>query len=232
MTQGLFIYDLYFCKRLKVLSDHYSQVRSEARKVHDLFFDILKISFSDIDFGEARSALSFSGPVSASTVASSKQVTAGPSSKRKRGKNDTETDPFPTQKPLQRGSTSNGETGRIKVQLPPKVSKTGSGSSSAREQLQQDSPSMLVHPGELVVCKKKRNEREKPSGKFRIGSTAPISPPSLVLAVRSPTSGSGSGSTPRAGHAQKPNGSGGLVGWANPVKRMRTDSGKRRPSHM
>ncbi|MCI05630.1 ATP-dependent helicase BRM-like, partial [Trifolium medium] len=148
-----------------------------------------------------------------------------------RGKTDAETDPFPTQKPLRRGSTSNGESGRIKVQLPQKVSRTGSGSGSAREQLQQDSPSLLVHPGELVVCKKKRNEREKSSVKPRIGSSGPISPPSMFPAMRSPTSGSGS-STPRAGNAQRPNGSGLSFGWANPVKRMRTDSGKRRPSHM
>ena len=35
------------------------QVRSEARKVHNLFFDLLKMSFPDT---EARNALSFSGP--------------------------------------------------------------------------------------------------------------------------------------------------------------------------
>ncbi|CAL5192699.1 unnamed protein product [Lathyrus oleraceus] len=225
------VFDVQFMLKSAMHFYGYSyEVRSEARKVHDLFFDIIKVAFSDIDFGEARSALSFSSQVSASAVASPRQVTAGPSSKRKRGKNDMVTDPFPTQKSPQRGSTSNGESGRIKVQLPQKVSKTGSGSSSAREQLQHDSPSLLVHPGELVVCKKKRNEREKPWGKSRIGATGPISPPSLVLAMRSPTSGSGS--TPRADRGQKPNGSGGSVGWANPVKRMRTDSGKRRPSHM
>ncbi|KAK8345654.1 hypothetical protein V6Z12_A07G163400 [Gossypium hirsutum] len=36
------------------------EVRSEARKVHDLFFDLLKIAFPDTDFREARNALSFS----------------------------------------------------------------------------------------------------------------------------------------------------------------------------
>lgn len=216
------------------MSDHYLQVRTEARKVHDLFFDILKTTLSDIDFVEAKSALSFTSQISANAGASSKQVTVFPS-KRKRGKNDMETDPTPTQKPLQRGSTSNSESGRIKVQLPQKASRTGSGSGSAREQLQQDSPSLLTHPGDLVVCKKKRNERgDKSSVKNRIRSAGPVSPPKTVvhtvLAERSPTPGSGS--TPRAGHAHTSNGSGGSVGWANPVKRMRTDSGKRRPSHM
>ncbi|CAJ2671253.1 unnamed protein product [Trifolium pratense] len=223
------VFDVQFMLKNAMHFYGYSyEVRSEARKVHDLFFDILKIAFSDIDFGEARSALSFSSQISASTVASPRQATVGPSNKRKRGKTDEETDPFHTQKPLRRGSTSNGESGRIKVQLPQKVSR-GSGSGSAREQLQQDSPSLLVHPGELVVCKKKRNGREKSSVKPRIGSSGPISPPSMVM--RSPTSGSGS-STSRAGNAQRPNGSGLSFGWAKPVKRMRTDSGKRRPSQM
>jgi hypothetical protein len=217
--------------KVKSLSDHYLQVRTEARKVHDLFFDILKTTFSDIDFGEAKSALSFTSQISANAGASSKQATVFPS-KRKRGKNDMETDPIPTQKPLQRGSTSNGESSRIKVQLPQKASRTGSGSGSVREQLQQDSPSLLTHPGDLVVCKKKRNERgDKSSAKLRIGSAGPVSPHIMVHAVTSSPI-PGSGSTPRAGHAHTSNGSGGSVGWANPVKRMRTDSGKRRPSHM
>ncbi|WZZ73628.1 hypothetical protein YC2023_084998 [Brassica napus] len=38
------------------------RVRSEARKVHNLLFDLLKMSFPDTDFREARNALSFSGP--------------------------------------------------------------------------------------------------------------------------------------------------------------------------
>lgn len=200
------------------------QVRSEARKVHDLFFDILKIAFPDIDFGEARSALSFSSQISTSTVASPRQVTAS-QSKRHRGANDMENDPpHPSQK---RGSASHGESTRIKVQLPPKESRTGSGSASAREQHQQDyNPSLLTHPGELVVCKKKRNEREKSLVKPRIGSAGPVSPHSMVPAMRSPTPGSGSS------NKVQPNGSGGSVGWANPVKRLRTDSGKRRPSHL
>ncbi|XP_027348817.1 ATP-dependent helicase BRM isoform X2 [Abrus precatorius] len=215
------------------------EVRSEARKVHGLFFDILKIAFPDTDFGEARSALSFSSQIPANTVASPRQVAVG-TGKRHRVINDMETDPVPSQKPPQRTSASNSESARIKGHLPQKESRTGSGGSSAREQLQQDNPSLPTHPGELVVCKKKRNDREKSLVKPRTGSVGPVSPPS---AMRSP----GSGSTPKdvrmaqqAPHAQgwggqpsqPSNGSGGLVGWANPVKRLRTDSGKRRPSHM
>lgn len=198
-------------------------MRSEARKVHDLFFDILKIAFPDTDFGEARCAISFSSQIPAGTTTSPRQVTVGPS-KRHRATNDVETNPIPSQKLPQSGAASNGESSRFKG------SKTGSGSSSAREQPQQDNHPMLTHPGQLVVCKKKRNDREKTLGKGRSGSACPVSPP---CAIRSP----GSGSNPKDGRwgsqpSQHSNGSAGSVGWANPVKRLRTDSGKRRPSHM
>lgn len=212
---------------------HYSQVRSEARKVHDLFFDILKIAFPDTDFREARSALSFSGQISASTVTSTRQV-AGSQSKRHRMTNEVETDPSPSQKPLQRGSASSGENTRIKVHIPPKESRAGSVGGSSRDQLQQEDSPRLTHPGELVVCKKRRNDRDKSSMKSKAGSAGPVSPPSMGPPVRSPAPGS----VPKDARlaigqpSQQPNGSGGSVGWANPVKRLRTDSGKRRPSHL
>ncbi|KAK7389936.1 hypothetical protein VNO78_25233 [Psophocarpus tetragonolobus] len=211
------------------------EVRTEARKVHDLFFDILKIAFPDTDFRDARSALSFSGQAAASTVTSPRQASAS-QSKRHRMINEMETEPYPSQRSLQRGSASSGENNRIKVHLPPRETRTGSGGGSGtREQLQQDDSSLLAHPGELVVCKKRRNDREKSLVKPK---TCPVSPSGM----RSP----GPCSVPKdarltqqASHAQgwagqssqPPNGSGGTVGWANPVKRLRTDSGKRRPSH-
>ncbi|CAJ1820007.1 unnamed protein product [Sphenostylis stenocarpa] len=222
------VFDVQFMLRGSMHFYGYSyEVRSEARKVHDLFFDILKIAFPDTDFGEARSTLSFSSQIPAGSAASPRQVTVCPS-KRQRVTNDVETDPIPSQKLPQRGAASNGERTRLKGHL--KDSRTGSGSSSAREQLQQENPPMLTHPGQLVVCKKKRNDREKSLGKGRTGSAGPVSPPG---AIRSP----GSGSTPKDARwgsqpSQHSNGSGGSVGWANPVKRLRTDSGKRRPSHM
>ncbi|TKY63934.1 ATP-dependent helicase BRM [Spatholobus suberectus] len=211
------------------------EVRTEARKVHDLFFDILKIAFPDTDFRDARNALSFSGQVAAGTVTSPRQAAVG-QSKRHRLINEMETESYPSQRSLQRGSASSGENNRIKVHLPQRESRTGSGGgSSTKEQLQQDDASLLAHPGELVVCKKRRNDREKSLAKPKTG---PVSPSSM----RSP----GPCSVPKdarltqqASHAQgwigqpsqPPNGSGGSVGWANPVKRLRTDSGKRRPSH-
>ncbi|RDX66322.1 ATP-dependent helicase BRM, partial [Mucuna pruriens] len=212
-------------KLMEAYTDLYLEnllVRSEARKVHDLFFDILKIAFPDTDFGEVRGALSLSSQNPANVAASTRQVTVG-SGKRHRATNDVETDPCPLQKPPQSGSASNGESGRFKG----KDSRGGSGGGgSGREQ-------PLTHPGQLVVCKKKRNDREKSLGKGRSGSSAaPVSPPS---AIRS------SGSTPKDAKLPLPHQgwgtqpsqhSNGSLGWANPVKRLRTDSGKRRPSHM
>lgn len=223
--------------------DHISQVRSEARKVHDLFLDLLKAAFPDIDLQGPRSALSFSGPISASALTSPRQLAVS-QSRRHKPINDVETDPSPSQKQLQRRSVSSGESTRIRVHLPQKDSRTGIGSgSTTREQPQQDESPLLTHPGELVVCKKRRNERDKTLVKPRTGSAGagPVSPPSTGPAIRSP----GPSSAPKDARlvqqtaqgwarqqSQQPNGSGGSVGWANPVKRLRTDSGKRRPSHL
>ncbi|KAI4328811.1 hypothetical protein L6164_021137 [Bauhinia variegata] len=225
------VYDVQFM--LKGAMQFYGfsyEVRIEARKVHDLFFDLLKIAFPDTDFREARNALSFCGQVSAGTVTSPKQ---GAISQNKRHKhiNEVETDPCPSQKPPQRGFPSGNENTRTKGHISQKESRIGSG----REQLQQDDSPVLAHPGELVVCKKRRNDREK-SLKTRTGSAGPVSPPSMGPPIRSPGPGSVSKAAHTAGWSgqpgQQPNGSGGSVGWANPVKRLRTDSGKRRPSHL
>ncbi|XP_059634204.1 ATP-dependent helicase BRM [Cornus florida] len=220
------------------------EVRSEARKVHELFFDILKIAFPDTDFREARNALSFSGAVATSTSApSSRQAVAG-QSKRHKLITKVELDPSPPQKPVLRGHIPAGEDTRGRGLVPQNESRLGS-SSSSREQGQQDEPRLFTHPGELVICKKKRKDREKSVMKPGNGSTGPVSPPSMGRSTRSPGPGSGSISKDtrlsqhtmhQQGWANQPpqqmNGGGGTVGWANPVKRMRTDAGKRRPSHL
>ena len=216
------------------------QVKAEARKFHDLFFDILKIAFPDTDFREVRSALSFSGPASASTVTSPRQMAAGPN-KRHKLINEVETEPSPTQK---RGFASSSENTKIKGNVSQKESRLGNNSGIAREQLQQDDSPRFTHPGDLVVCKKRRNDREKSSlVKPRTGSVGPVSPPSISPPIRSPVSGSttkDANLAQQVAHAQEwagqqaqqPNGSGRSVSWANPVKRLRTDYGKRRPSHL
>ncbi|KAK4593758.1 hypothetical protein RGQ29_017743 [Quercus rubra] len=218
------------------------EVRSEARKVHDLFFDILKNTFPDSDFREARNALSFSGPFTTSAAPSPRQPAVGPS-KRHKLVNEVEPDPGPPQKPPQRGLVSSGDETRIRSHMSQKESRVGSGIGSSREQSQQEDSPLLTHPGELVICKKKRKDREKSAVKPRTGPAGPVSPPSMGRSMRSPGSGSvakDTRQTQQSTHpqgwanqpAQPANGDGGSVGWANPVKRLRTDSGKRRPSHL
>ncbi|KAK9056168.1 hypothetical protein SSX86_027257 [Deinandra increscens subsp. villosa] len=191
------------------------EVRSEARKVHDLFFDILKIAFPDTDFREARSALTFSSAVAASASGSSPRVIpVSPLGQPKRQKQIPEVEPQPRLHPRGSGLTTQRET-RF-------------GNKNTRESMDpQDEPRPLTHPGELVICKKKRKDREKSLVKpgsstgreIRSTSQTRLSQSQQVWSNnQSPQQGSGN--------------SGGGVGWANPVKRMRTDAGKRRPSHM
>lgn len=224
------------------LSFYNAQVRSEARKVHDLFFDILKNTFPDSDFREARNALSFSGSFSTTAASSPRQPAVGPS-KRHKFVNEVEPDSGPPQKPPQRGLVSSGDETRIRSHMSQKESRVGSGIGSSREQSQQEDSPLLTHPGELVICKKKRKDREKSAVKPRNGPAGPVSPPSMGRSMRSPGSGSvpkDTRQTQQSTHpqgwanqpAQPANGDGGSVGWANPVKRLRTDSGKRRPSHL
>lgn len=209
------------------------QVRSEARKVHNLFFDLLKMSFPDTDFREARNALSFSGPGPTPTLVSTPSPRGAGISQGKRQKpvNESEPEPSSPQRPQQR------ENSRIRVQIPQKETKLG-GSSSHTD----DSP-ILAHPGELVICKKKRKDREKCAPKTRAaGSSSPVSPPPMMSrGLRSPVSGGAPRETRLAQQQRWPNqpthpnnsgAAGDSVGWANPVKRLRTDSGKRRPSHL
>ncbi|MBA0790857.1 hypothetical protein Gohar_015477, partial [Gossypium harknessii] len=214
------------------------EVRSEARKVHDLFFDLLKIAFPDTDFREARNALSFSSLVSTSTMGSSaRQAAVG---KRQKPIKEVESDSGLTQKSLQRRSSHAGEDTRVRVHMPQKESMVGCVSGITKELYQQDD-SILTHPGELVICKKKRKDREKSMVKPRTGLAGPVSPPSIARSIKSPTTGSFSKDaarlTQQTAHQQSwhqpahpPNG--GSVGWANPVKKLRTDAGKRRPSHL
>ncbi|CAG7908653.1 unnamed protein product [Brassica rapa] len=202
------------------------EVRSEARKVHNLFFDLLKMSFPDTDFREARNALSFSGP-SPTLVSTSSPRGAGGISQGKRPKPVDEEEPEEPSSPQRRQQRENS---RIRVQIPQKDPKLGGTSSHTDE-----SP-ILAHPGELVICKKKRKDREKSAPRTRTaGSSSPVSPQAMIgRGLRSPVSGSVTRET-RLAQATHPNNSGAAgdsVGWANPVKRLRTDSGKRRPSHL
>ncbi|XP_022974568.1 ATP-dependent helicase BRM [Cucurbita maxima] len=216
------------------------EVRLEAKKVHDLFFDILKIAFPDTDFREARNALSFSSP-GTSTAASLRERPVSQTKRQKMIK-DMDTNSGTSPKSLQRGPMSGEETRATRGHLfTQKESRFGSGSGS-KDQYQMQEPPLLTHPGELVICKKKRKDREKSIVKPKTGSSGPVSPP--IVARGNRTSGPGSVSkdskqcqpSPHSqgwpNQPQSSSGGGGPVSWANPVKRLRTDSGKRRPSHI
>lgn len=226
-------------------------MRSEARKVHDLFFDILKIVFPDIDFREARNSLS-------SVYGSSKQVVVGGQNKRNKAMNGAEQESGRPQKPQTRApihedtSRSRGQTSQKDL----RVVGSGRGGGGGEVNQQEDSRP-FTHPGELVICKKKRKDREKMGLKSgNNGSAGPVSlSPTTTSTIttatasasatasrgmRSPVPGSMNKDVKlgqqQAWHNPSPQqangGGGGSVGWANPVKRMRTDAGKRRPSHL
>ncbi|KAJ0797562.1 putative DNA helicase chromatin remodeling SNF2 family [Helianthus annuus] len=184
------------------------EVRSEARKVHDLFFDILKIAFPDTDFREARSALTFSSSAAASASGSSPRVIpVQPFGQPKRQKPILEVDPQPKSHPR-----------------PTAQRETRFGNNNTRDSTNpQDEPRPLTHPGELVICKKKRKDREKSA--VKPGASVIRSPGQTRMGQSQ--QGWSNNQSPKQG-----SGSGGGAGWANPVKRMRTDAGKRRPSHM
>ncbi|KAK1377213.1 ATP-dependent helicase BRM [Heracleum sosnowskyi] len=215
------------------------EVRTEARKVHDLFFDLLKVTLPEIDFREARSAVSFSGHAASSSAPSSRQILAG-QGKRQKQANEVDLDHSHSQKQLSRVSHANEDT-RSRSHMPQRETRFGS-SNSNKESGQHEDSRLYAHPGELVICKKKRKDREKSVVKSGNGSASQVSPAS-VGRIRSPGSGSVSKDTRLVQQTSQQQGwtnspqqgsdsrSGG-IGWANPVKRMRTDTGKRRPSQL
>lgn len=184
-----------------------------------------------------RNALSFSGPGAASQSAPSPKQPSVGQSKRHRAINEVDDDKDPPLKPVRRG-----EDTRIRVSLHPKETGTVSGNFNTREQSQRDDSPLLAHPGDLVICKKKRKDREKVVAKSRTASSVPVSPATVARGIRSPGPSSlkDAKSTQQTLHqqgwinnsGQPSNSSGGDVGWANPVKRLRTDSGRRRASHL
>ncbi|XP_057780565.1 ATP-dependent helicase BRM isoform X2 [Salvia miltiorrhiza] len=212
------------------------EVRSEARKVHDLFFDIIGVAFSDTDFREARSSMSFTAPVSTPATGPSSRQLPTAQGKRQKFVKDVDSDNAPFQKPQTRAPIHSVESSKVRNSMPHKESRLGS--SSNRELGQPDEARPFTHPGDLVICKKKRKDREKSGAKSGNGSAGPLSPTGIGRGMKSPGSVSGAKDIGSSQHGwgplspQQGNSSGGSVGWANPVKRMRTDAGRRRPSHL
>ncbi|XP_068639207.1 ATP-dependent helicase BRM-like [Aristolochia californica] len=230
------------------------EVRMEARKLQDIFFDILKIAFPDTDFREVRNSISFLGPGPTAT-ASPKQVPAN-QTKRHKLVNEVEQDPG-TRKLSPRGPIPAGDDSRFRSQ-PPKFQKESRlASTSARDLVSSEAAPFLTHPGELVICKKKRKDRDKVPVKPRSGPTSPVSTGRNIRVVPTRSTQQNHGHPhnwasppsqpppppplpppppPQPPPAPpRPHSETGVVKgaqWAKPVKRLRTDTGKRRPSHL
>lgn len=216
------------------------QVRTEARKLQDVFFDILKIAFPSTDLREARSALSFSGPGPGGTQ-SSTQATTGQIKRQKNIQELEQERGSARQIPSRAAQAKDDFRNRsqsFKLQKGTKVNSRHSGTSG-------DVP-IPTHPGELVICKKKRKDREKaPLLKARPGHTSPVGVNRTPLlgsskqSQQAPSHSYGwaqrSASHPQPKQQRFVDAAGGTVNeaqWAKPVKRLRTDTGKRRPSQL
>lgn len=220
------------------------QIRVEAETLHTLFFNIMRIAFPDSDFTEAKNAMSLLKPGGAASSAapSTKHTSSG--HKRRSSTSEAE----------QHGSGHNRHNQPSSVN---KVPSRGHGSRSERDSRQSGSGTRdqlldgagLMHPSDLVIVKKKRQDRARssigsPSSSGRAGPLSPgnpgrVGPSPSPRGARTPfqrdphpsqqlmhSAGwgdhGGSSSSPGIGDIQ----------WAKPAKRQRTDSGKRRPSHM
>ncbi|PKA45857.1 ATP-dependent helicase BRM [Apostasia shenzhenica] len=246
-----FISDMQLMLRSLVQYFDYSQeAKYEARKLQDIFFEIMKIAFPDSDFHEVKMALSFPSTGFSGTAA--KPQALKPCSKQPKTIEARMSPSFPkstTRKSTPIARSTPLDEGRARVRAPQSVA-----DSSLLGPL-------LTHPGDLVICKKKRKERDKSSVRARMGAPPLASPVQGINPFSRPNTGRfGSSSsistnlTPRSGGhkdsvlsnrgseswfsaGQQGGGGGGAHGleevqWAKPVKRMRTDSGKRRPNLM
>ncbi|RRT56960.1 hypothetical protein B296_00047547 [Ensete ventricosum] len=235
------------------------KVKYEVGKLQDMFFDIMKIAFPDADFREAKNAVMFSSSSGAATP--SPRLASADEAKRQ-APTKTETGLGPG-KALAHGSTPAHDERKTRSGASKIHKESRSIGGSARQQVPECSQ-LLAHPGDLVICKKKRKDRDKSAMKQLSGPTSPSNPgrmtplaptnqgslglvtvPSMVRNNGAPIQGDSRPAQQaisplgRAQHEkqQVDRGSGvppGIrdVKWAKPVKRMRTDTGKRRPSQM
>ncbi|KAH0890044.1 hypothetical protein HID58_052473 [Brassica napus] len=166
------------------------------------------------DFREARNALSFSGPTPTLVSTLSPRTVGISQGKKQKPVNEEEPEPSSPQRPQQR------ENSRIRVQIPqkkrsladikPQRRLSNFSSSRGTSNLQEE------EERQRKVCAENQNRRLKqPVYKGDKASTA--------QQQRWPNQGT---------HPNNSGAAGDSVGWANPVKRLRTDSGKRRPSHL
>lgn len=213
------------------------QVKYEARKLHDIFFEIMRIAFPDSDFREAKAALAFPSPGQGGAVP--KQGMMKPCTLQ-HGKHPRAFDPErehspprpATRTPTTTLKTAHGarEPDRSWLNAPKAERESRPISRSRVESDGSLARSLLTHPGDLVICKKRRKDRDKSSARARAGPMSPASQgrgsPFSPGANGGPRSPAVKASAPPA---QSLRSAMEEVQWARPVKRMRTDTGKRRP---
>ncbi|KAF2942633.1 ATP-dependent helicase BRM [Oryza sativa Japonica Group] len=238
---------------LKSVVQHFSyrhEVRVEAETLHNLFFNIMKIAFPDSDFREAKGAMSFSNPgggASGSAAQSTKQSASG--QKRRSSTSEAEQHGSSTSRHNQHAPV--GEvSGRAHTSKSEKDSRhSGPGS---REQF-TDSAGLFRHPTDMFIVKKKRDRRPSLGSPSSSGRTGPLSPTNAgrmgpapsPRGARTPfqrdphpsqqsmhSAGWGAHSVQQSDRGGSSSPGIGDIQWAKPTKRSRTDSGKRRPSHM
>ncbi|KAL5200095.1 hypothetical protein ABZP36_021298 [Zizania latifolia] len=238
---------------LKSVVQHFSyrhEVRVEAETLNNLFFNIMKIAFPDSDFREAKSAMSFSNPGGSASGAAAPSTKNSASGHKRRSS---------TSEAEQHGSSSSrhnqhapvGEVpGRIHTSKPERDSRhSGPGS---RDQF-TDSAGLFRHPTDMFIVKKKRDRRPSVASPSSSGQAGPLSrtntgrmgPMPSPRGARTPvqrdphpsqqsmhSAGWGTHSVQQSDLGGSSSPGIGDIQWAKPTKRSRTDSGKRRPSHL
>ncbi|KAG0453124.1 hypothetical protein HPP92_025788 [Vanilla planifolia] len=125
-----------------------NEAKLDAIRVHELFFDMMKMAFPETDFREARAAFELSIPIAGEAAPSNKQNPAV-HNRRQSAMDEAE--------PSSSSTKPRGHAARDRPDFPP------------------------AHPADLVICKKRRNDRDKqraagPSGPATPGWVGPLTP--------------------------------------------------------
>lgn len=227
-------------------SPHSPEVKAEARRLQSYFFQRMVHSFPDVDFSSVKTrSLVALGQTANSSTSSPKQQ---PNQSRLLKPQDDAilaSDSVPA-KHLPRTFNAVDDDVREKATQKENISKMQKEArvmfgdrSQIRERCRGDEVDKVTHPGDLVICKKKRKDRDKVIAKARMVNSAPdicqgargLSQKDILISGQARQVQG----WPQFASAERTGTSGldtekDVAQWARPVKRLRTD--KRRPSHI
>eukprot|EP00252_Welwitschia_mirabilis_P019206 TRINITY_DN4386_c0_g3_i1.p1 TRINITY_DN4386_c0_g3~~TRINITY_DN4386_c0_g3_i1.p1 ORF type:complete len:2283 (-),score=553.97 TRINITY_DN4386_c0_g3_i1:18-6866(-) len=222
------------------------EVKADLRRIQGQFLQHMARTFPDVDFSsfKTRSLVSI-GRTPVSSV-SPKQLSNQPRPYRSQEDVNVASD-LPQSKHTSRVSNfADGETREnsnhreaiSRIQKEPRISSDDRAQS--REKGKGDEAVEVTHPGDLVICKRKRKDRDKVVIKSRlINSVADTSQASRPLSQKDvwhPGQARQAQAWPHFASVERSNASildaEKDVQWAKPVRKLRTDAGKRRPSHI